>query len=409
MRLIEHASSIGAVVVLLLVSLAQGATENTLYNFDGNGDGMYPYCSPVFDSKGNLYGTTLLGGTHNAGMVFELSPGESGQWVETVLYEFTGKSDGGYPMAGLVFDSEGNLYGTGENGGAYGTGVVFELSPQGGGWTYTVLYSFGGYSDDGADPNSTLVFDKMGNLYGVTSLGGNGSCSGGCGTVFELSPTEGGGWNEQVIHSFEANGTDGELPTGGVTVVSNGDLYGTTQNGGTAGSGVLYQLEYSSKDKEWIESVLHQFVGGSNDGSFPINVILIEHAKKLYGTTQGGGANSQGTVFETSLSKKTIGETTILYSFGPEYSGDGTQPEAGLTMDKGNLYGTTYYGGEYNYDGTVFKLFKSKNDNWKEAVLFSFDGNNGFYPEAGLTINGGWLYGTTSNGDDFGTVFQVKP
>jgi len=415
MKLIEHAYLVGAVLVLFLVSLAQGTTESTVYSFGapGSGDGMYPFCNLLFDAKGNLYGTTVQGGTYGAGIVFELSRGENAKWIETVLYEFTGHNDGGEPFAGLVFDSEGNLYGTGSSGGVNGTGVVFELSPQGGSWTYNVLYSFGPYPDsgDGVGPNSTLVFDKQHNLYGTTSEGGNAGCFQGCGIVFELSPITGGGWKEQVIHAFETNGTDGELPTGGVIVGSDGDLYGTTQNGGTAGSGVLYQLKYSLSKKEWIESLVHQFIGGS-DGSFPINVVLIEDRGSLYGTTEGGGANSQGTVFQTQFSKKTGWQTTILYSFGPQYSGNGMLPEAGVTMDrKGNLYGTTFYGGAYYYYGTVFKLSKSKNDKWAGTVLYSFTGGaDGFYPEARITIENGWLYGTTTNGGDgSGVVFQNRP
>ena len=147
MRIIGHRCPVSALLVLFLASLAQAATEKTIYTFaapvPGGGDGMQPLCSPVFDTKGNLFGTTLAGGKHEAGIIFELSPSKNAQWVETILYEFTGGTDGGYPYAGLVFDHAGNLYGTGGFGGKNGTGVVFELSPQGNGWSYKVLYSFG--------------------------------------------------------------------------------------------------------------------------------------------------------------------------------------------------------------------------------------------------------------------------
>src|SRR6202790_111777 len=182
MRLTAYACSLGAVLALLLVSVAQAATESTLYafGFPGSGDGMYPYCTLILDANGNLFGVTQAGGSHDAGTVFELSPGQGGQWTETVLHEFAGQSDGENPLAGLVFDSAGNLYGTAGYGGANGTGLVFELSPQGSSWTYKVLYNFGVYpgSGDGFGPNSALIFDKLGNLYGTTYNGGTGCFQG---------------------------------------------------------------------------------------------------------------------------------------------------------------------------------------------------------------------------------------
>ena len=411
MNLTERTTWLGAVMALILVPLAHGATERTVYTFGapGSGDGMYPYCSLVADGQGNLYGTTSQGGTYSAGIVFEVSPGQNGQWTETVLHEFTG-TDGANPSGGVVFDSVGNLYGTAGYGGANGTGVVFELSPQGPDWTYTVLYNFGAYpsSGDGFGASAKLGFDKLGNLYGTTYEGGKAGCFQGCGTVFELSPVQGGGWKEQVLHAFAEDGTDGVLPSG-VAVTSNGVVYGTTQNGGTAGSGVLYQLEYSPAQNLWIETIVHQFVGGSTDGAFPESELLI-HAGRLYGTSEGGGTNSDGTVFETAFFQNTGWRTKVLYSFGPPYSGDGLGPQTGLTMDKqGNLYGTTSYGGAYNYYGTVFKL-SLQNHTWIETTLHSFSGNDGFYPGGSVIIKGGRLYGTTSNGgNSSGLVFQIGP
>jgi len=209
-----------------------------------------------------------------------------------------------------------------------------------------------------------------------------------------------------VLHAFAEDGTDGVLPSG-VAVTSNGLVYGTTQNGGIAGSGVLYQLKYSPAQNMWIETIVHQFVGGSADGAFPESALLI-HAGRLYGTSEGGGTNSDGTVFETAFSKNTGWKTKVLYSFGPPYSGDGLAPQAGLTIDtQGNLYGTTSYGGAYNYYGTVFKL-SPMNNTWTETTLHSFSGYEGFYPGGGVVIKGGRLYGTTSNGgNSTGLVFQI--
>ncbi len=413
MSLIGRTYVLGTLLTIILVSLAQGTTESTVYTFGaaGSGDGMYPYCTLVADANGNLFGVTQSGGTHGAGIIFELSPIQGGPWIETVLHEFAGGSDGENPMAGLIWDSAGNLYGTAAYGGTNGTGLVFELSPQGEGWTYQILYNFGAYpaSGDGFGPNTALIFDQSGNLYGTTSEGGVPGCFEGCGTVFELSPVEGAGWKETLVHEFPADGTDGELPNGVVMV--SGALYGTTQNGGTAGSGILYQLKYSRTKKQWIETIIHQFVGGNDDGAFPESAVLY-HAGELYGTTEGGGVGSYGTVFRTALSAKAGWPTTVLYSFGPDYSGDGIGPKAGVTMDaKGNIYGTTLYGGAYNYYGTVFRIKKSK-EVWVETVLHSFNGEDGFYPGGGVTIFKGFLFGTTSdssNGDYGGLVYQIKP
>lgn len=403
-----------AVIALFLTCLAHGVTEKTIYAFGapGSKDGMYPWSKVVFDAAGNLYGTTMDGGTYDSGMIFELSPGVNGQWVETVIHEFSG-SDGANPIGGLTFDGAGNLYGATGFGGANGTGVVYELTAQNGTWSYGVIYNFGPYpqSGDGLAANSSLVFDKAGNLYGTTNEGGaDSSCFNGCGTVFELSPLGGGLWNEKVIHIFQADGIDGEFPVGGVAVDRNGALYGTTQNGGTAGSGILFRLQFSSSQNAWVETILHQFLGGATDGSFPMAGVLIYNGT-LYGTTDGGGANHFGTVYQTSYSKATGFVTKVIYSFAPTYSGDGNSPQSGLTVDsKGNFYGTTWYGGAFNYYGTVFRLSRASNGTWVERVLHSFDGNDGFYPEAPVTLHGGQLYGTTSNGgNDSGLVYEIGP
>jgi uncharacterized repeat protein (TIGR03803 family) len=213
-----------------------------------------------------------------------------------------------------------------------------------------------------------------------------------------------------VIHAFSADGTDGELPSGGVTFDTNGNLYGTTSNGGTAGSGVLYRLRYSATKKTWSESIVHQFVGGSDDGSFPTNVILVSDREgNLYGTTDGGGRKGVGTVFKTTYSSESGWTTTILYSLG-EQSGDGYSPHAGVTRDaEGNLYGTTFNGGIYDDYGAVFKLSKGQSGNWTESVLHSFTGEtDGALPQAGVTLYKGLLYGTNIiGGNNSGVVYEV--
>jgi uncharacterized repeat protein (TIGR03803 family) len=412
-----RAGCFAALTVFSLLSFSSAfsfgaSTHTTIYSFAGP-DGAQPFSTPVFDAKGNVYGTTMVGGSYGAGVIFELSQGTNHQWTETILYEFTGGTDGANPSAGLVFDGKGNLYGTAGFGGAHGTGVVFELSPQAGSWSYEVLYSFGAYpaSGDGFAPDSPIVFDKQGNIYGTTNEGGVPGCFQGCGTVFELSPDGKGGWTEQLLHEFTADGKDGELPTGGLVFDVDGALYGTTLNGGTAGDGAVYRLKYLTAKKSWAENIVHSFTGATNDGDVPNYVILItDAAGNLYGTTEGGGVNGHGAVFELMYSTKPVWPIRVLYSFQETYSGDGNDPQTGLVMDKqGNLYGTTFYGGADNYNGTIFRLSRLQGGGWKETVLYSFTGGeDGFFPQAGLAIHNGLLYGTAWLGgnSNSGVVFQ---
>jgi uncharacterized repeat protein (TIGR03803 family) len=298
--------------------------------------------------------------------VFELSP-NGGGWTETILYRFSGGSDGIYPNGSLVFDAAGDLFGTTNQGGAYGYGTVFELSPQhGGGWTEKVLYSFG-YGPDGQNPAAGLVMDRAGNLYGTTALGGiYYNCYQGvsCGTVFELSPQPGGNWTETVLHSF-GNGTDGQYPLAGLIVDSSGNLFGTTESGGP------------------------------------------------YNNCPYGFSPSCGTVFELSPTPGGGWTEAVIHSFGN--GTDGQVPEAGLTFDTaGNLYGTTQYGGTYLYGGTVFELSPNDAGGWTEAVLHSF-GNapDGMFPYYGGVVldAAGNVYGTTASGGDYytGIVFKISP
>jgi uncharacterized repeat protein (TIGR03803 family) len=213
-------------------------TEKVLHSFINDGtDGNEPYAGLIFDAAGNLYGTTLGGGTAFIGTVFELTPAGGGTWTEKVLHSFVGGTDGTAPFGSLIFDAAGNLYGTTSEGGPSNAGTVFELTPAGGGtWTEQVLHTFGS-STDGIDPVAGLIFDGTGNLYGTTSRGGTYNL----GTAFELTPAGGGTWTERVTHSF-GNGTDGANPQAGLIFDGVGNLYGTTFAGGSFGGGTVFRL-----------------------------------------------------------------------------------------------------------------------------------------------------------------------
>jgi hypothetical protein len=277
-----------------------GWAEKVLYRFKGKADGAFPQGNLFLDSAGNLFGTTLGGGSFNGsncqlfgcGVIFELSPGVNG-WKESVLYSFTGGGDGWRPEW-LTPDSDGNFLGVAELGGSSGTGTVFKLTQQAGAWTLSVIYSFTGGSD-GAYPSSQLIFDPQGNLYGTAGGGGIAGCGGsGCGTVFELSPN-GSGWDFTDIYSF--SGTDGGFPHG-ILFDSTGNMFGVAYGGiakcPAVGCGVLFKLVPSTGD--WTETVLHKFSGGL-DGGLPHPVIL-DGAGNLFGAAGEGGTRNFGTIFE---------------------------------------------------------------------------------------------------------------
>ena len=199
--------------------------------------------------------------------------------------------DGHNPYAGLTFDGAGNLYGTTALGGTGGGGTVFQLIPQlGGGWYERVLYAFQNNTQDGNSPYAGLVIDAAGNLYGTTQGGGSGgSCQGnGCGTVYELSPKAGGSWVETVLHRFQENGTDGNEPFAGLTFDTTGNLYGTTTLGGANLVGIVFGLSPRSSGN-WHERVLHTFQRGMTDGFEPYAGVILDSSGNLYGTTMFGG------------------------------------------------------------------------------------------------------------------------
>jgi uncharacterized repeat protein (TIGR03803 family) len=370
-------------MALLLAVGAKAQTFTTLYNFTGSSDGGYPFGGVVRDAAGNLYGTTYYAGSSYYGVVFKVVPSTQ---TETVLYSFTGGSDGGYPYCSVIL-SGGNLYGTTYYAGASGEGVVFEVPTAGG--SETVLHSFTG-SPDGEYPFSGLVIGPKGTLYGATDDGG----SSGYGTVYQVAANG----NEKVLFSFDY--TDGGFPYQSFACDTGcDDLYGTTEEGGTYGYGTLFKY---NRDKK-TETVLHSFDYSTTDGAYPYAGSLIRDAQgNLYGVAQEGGSNYYGVVYKISKT----GTETILYNF--DYSNSGGYPIGSLAIDKkGNLYGATEDGGANGY-GTIWKLTPGGTF----TVLHAFSYSDGGYPYAGVmrTANG-TLFGTTYLGgtDGYGTVFSLVP
>lgn len=285
-------------------------TESVLYAFIGGIDGSEPLAGLIAGQNGVLFGTTEFGGTSNLGVVFALTPPVTPNtpWTESVLYSFTGGGDGAMPVAGLVADQNGTLYGTTSAGGVSGLGTAFALVPPaspGDPWTESVLYSFAG-APDGNDPVAGLLVDRNGTLYGTTEHGGLISSSNptGNGTVFALTPpaTPGAAWTETIIYSFGAFSGDAENPLAGLLSTA-GTLVGTTYNGGVQrAGGTVYQLTPpATAGGAWTDTVLHTFSGGAKDGIFPVGGVVVGPHAELYGTTEGGGNHGgAGTVFEVT-------------------------------------------------------------------------------------------------------------
>jgi len=408
----------------IVTPLFAADTEKVLYSFCSSGsncaDGQTPEASLIFDKGGNLYGTTFDGGAYGLGSIFQLTPGSDGAWTEKVLYSFcsaTNCADGTNPE-GVTFGKAGKLYGITQTGGGYGFGAIYQLaSGKGGNWSYKVLYNFDASGADGYYPYTGLIVGATGNLYGVTEWGGTY----GDGTVFQLTAGAKGKWMEKTLHSFNDNGKDGYAPFSGLMFDPAGNLYGTTTVGGASGTGcgghgcgIVFQLTPGAKGK-WTEKVLRSFNDNGKDGHDPWAGVVRDAAGNLYGTTSAGGASGCGTVFRLAPGAGGKWTEKVLHSFENDAK-DGCGPVAGLTVDTaGNLYGTTFYGGVYA-DGTVFELIPRTNGKWTEKVVHSFDWSiyvkDGTFPGAGLTSDAkGNLYGTTENGGDynFGAVFEFTP
>jgi uncharacterized repeat protein (TIGR03803 family) len=382
-------------LVIILVAVggrafnAGAQTETNLHSFVGNStDGDNPLAGLVQGSDGNFYGTTQFGGAYHQGTVFRISPNGN----ETNLYSFigSGNGDGALPEAGLVQGCDGNFYGTTYEGGTNsfpGVGTVFRISPSG---SYTSLYSFVGYPNDGSNPEGNLVQGSDGNFYGTTSGGGTNSS----GSVFQITP--GGSYTN--LYFFNSYPNDGQIPQAGLVQGSDGNFYGTTAQGGTMGLGTVFRISPGGSYTN-----LYSFGSLPNDGGDP-NALVQGSDGNFYGTTAQGGTEFAGTVFRITPS----GSEVTLHSF-VGYPSDGFSPLAGLIQGSdGNFYGTTEFGGT-EFAGTVFRI--SPNGTYTNLYFFVISPSDGSSPLAGLVQGSdGSFYGTTYLGgtSNSGTVFKIS-
>jgi hypothetical protein len=431
-------------LLLLLGRLSSAATENVLVKFKDGPNGKYPNSSLIFDDQGNLYGSASEGGTgnctgidgpqSNCGVVFKLTPFGSG-WTETVLYSFKGGADGFSPNLGMVFDAAGNLYGI-TNSDVFGSpgsnncGEVFKLTPTPvGEWSKTTLHNFAG-GQDGCLPSSTPVLDKAGNVYGVTEFGGaattknciNISRKSGCGIVYQLTPKQGGGWSERILHRFQ-DLQDGGLPASGdLAFDSSGRLWGTTAYGGnlaactgTGGCGVLFYLALG-KNGQWTRTVVHTFAGGTADGRQP-QAVTVDPAGNVFVTAAVGTTTANGGLFEFSpkagggFSESPI--TPILLNGGSGL------PAHVIIDPSGNLFGIVPFGNRFCACGDVYEMSPNGNGTWTQTILYKFKGKgDGLWPlgDALVRDSSGNLYGTALRGGNVaggdqgdGAVFKITP
>ena len=386
------------VVVVLLLTTVHASSFKVVHSFNSDGkDGYDPVAGLVFDAAGNLYGTTIYGGAYGMGTVFELKRTADGGWAEKILHNFNSNGRDGYnPYANLTFDANGNLYGTTCNGGLYDHGTVFELVPRvGGAWTEKVLHSFN--NTDGACTYAGLILDASGNLYGTVYAGGPA----GGGAVFELTLTGSDEWTERILHAFNFDEENGGYPEGSLVFDANGDLYGATRDNQ---SGVVFEL-VPVGDAHWTYNVAYRF--NNKDGSDPDAPPILDAAGNLFGTTYVGGTEGNGTVFELTANGKGGWTEKVLHNFDGK---DGVFVYAGLVFDtSGDLYGTAVEGGTYNH-GTAYELMPTVAGSWTAKLLHTFNTKDGMYPWATLVRDAaGNLYGTTTGGGEYGygVVFEI--
>lgn len=402
-----------SVLFILLSSARAGAKLKVLHAFAGGSDGTYPIAPPAFDHMGNLYAVTEEGGTgtgcstYGCGVMYELHPNGT-QWSEKILYDFftTDNIQTLAPAGALTLDPNGSFYGVDSVGGdaTCDCGEVYQMTRVSGVWTKTTIHDFvgNGYgSSDGNYGGAGLLRDSAGNLYGVTVQAG----SFGNGTVFKIAPNADGTWTESIIYNFSGF-RDGANPFAPLVMDATGALYGTTQDGGVYGYGTVFKLTLSTGG--WTETTLYDFTGGSGGGN-PVFGVVLDSAGNVYGAADTGGSNRTGVVYKLTPTKG-IWNYVPIHTFSG--NSDGGNPSSTVTIDAGgNLYGTTLYGGLYQY-GTVYKI-SNVNGKWEETVLHSFTGgNDGWQPYGGLMVDSsGNVYGSASQGGryGFGLAFEITP
>ncbi|MGA8489083.1 MAG: choice-of-anchor tandem repeat GloVer-containing protein [Terriglobales bacterium] len=388
-----------------------GVRYKTLHVFTGRRDGGLPAFNLALDSTGNLYGVTSAGGPeckskNYCGTVFQLMQLTDGKWEEKVLHGFTKWGDGDGPNGGPAIDAKGNLYGA-ATAGPGGIAALYQMAPEAGGWSYKLIYGHGA--------GLTVLFDKADNIYGYLGPGTYGS-----GAVSELIHKS-KGWAPKTLYSFcnPYSCPDGDGPLAPPSWDGAGNLYGTTYFGGNGppncpgslGCGVAFQMTPNS-DGSWTYHVLHRFANFKTDGQYPYGGLTVDSKGNVYGTTTEGGKFGNGTVFELTPTSGGHWKQTVLYDFPNIYLGGA--PWANLLFDKaGNLYGTAG-GGNLSCPqtcGVIFKLAPQAGGNWKYSLVHKFNGTDGDSPN-GLTMDGaGNLYGTTEYGGEYnyGGAFKLMP
>jgi hypothetical protein len=426
-------SRLAAVVALLglvgaMSALASAQTESILHRFNPTTtDGNDPGSGLIADKAGNLYGTTRQGGTEDCGIAYELTPPAPGgsSWMETILHDFAGGTDGCLPIGALAMDKNGNLFGTtaygGEGVNENSNGTVFELTPaSGGSWSYAVIASF----DSGVvavSPTAQLVIDTSGNLYGTSNGGINNftECGGSCGNIFELQPptVAGGTWIGASIYNFQGGTTDGFGPSG-LALGPEGVIYGTTGEGGPEDYGTFFKLTAPTAPGAWTERVVYLFTSAN---SVPFGNLVAGTKGNYFGTSEG--PYPLGAVYELFPPSAGKGWTeSILHTFTG--GSDGSSPSGVIADRFGNLYGVNNFGGTSNNGncltggcGAVYELSPPavSGEAWTETTLHDFIGGyDGGNPIGPVVLVKGMVFGTTSYGGTpkyglGGTVFRVMP
>ncbi len=414
-------------VVVCAVPQMKARTLTDLYSFGPQPDGTYPGGVLVFDAAGNLYGTTGSGGTRGMGAIFKLSPPSvpGGAWTESVICSFTGDSDGATPVGGLAIDKGGNLYGTTQSfstGGCCGTAFKLKApTSTGGSWDLRTMHAFVGGASDGAYPIAGVVVDNKGTVYGTTELGGSGTASAcanssGCGTVFKVA-SAGSGFEETILWNFGVSASDGVFPESALLRDSLGNLYGTTVAGGNGGTGTLFALSLSKGI--YTETILYSFsTTYSPAGYLPQGGLVMDSEGSLWGTaTLGGCAENQcgGTVLKLKP-PATVGGSWgfyLIHTFRKGTGGGIYPADISLLLDHttGTFYGATGAGGAGDC-GVVFRLTKPAvvGGQWDFLPLHDFAGADGCYVTSTLLLDGfGNVIGATNRGGSnmMGTVFQI--